>query len=111
MVAETVHLEGHIVDSLTLSKVLDLILSHGGSYQIADFKMGSTRSDPSRAEIVVSADDNALLESILHQIGQHGAARPSGEIAWLPAPADGVFPTGFYSTTNLETSIRWQGRW
>lgn len=111
MVAETVHLEGHIVDSLTLSKVLDLILSHGGSYQITDFRMGSTRSDPSRAEIVVSADDHAVLESILHQIGQHGAARPAGEIAWEPAPVDGVFPQGFYSTTNLETSVRWQDRW
>src|SRR5438105_14005884 len=108
MIAETVHLEGHIVDSLTLSKVLDLILSHGGSYQITDFRIGSTRTDPSRAEIVVRADDAAQLENILHQIGQHGAARPAGEIALEAAPADGVFPEGFYSTTNLETSVRWQ---
>lgn len=111
MIAETVHLDGHIVDSLTLSKVLDLILSHGGSYQITEFRIGSTRTDPSHAEIVVQADDQVLLDSILHQIGQHGATRPVGEIESQPAPSDGVFPAGFYSTTNLETSVRWQGRW
>ena len=27
------------------------------------------------------------------------------------APADGVFPEGFYSTTNLETFVRLDGRW
>lgn len=27
------------------------------------------------------------------------------------APADGVFPEGFYSTTNLETFVRMDGRW
>jgi lysine-ketoglutarate reductase/saccharopine dehydrogenase-like protein (TIGR00300 family) len=111
MIAETVHLDGHIVDSLTLSKVLDLILSHGGSYQIAEFRIGSTRTDPSHAEIVVQADDQVLLENILHQIGQHGATRPGGEVDWQPAPSEGVFPAGFYSTTNLETSVRWQDRW
>jgi lysine-ketoglutarate reductase/saccharopine dehydrogenase-like protein (TIGR00300 family) len=111
MVSETVHLDGHIVDSLTLSKVLDLILSHGGSYQISEFRIGSTRTDPSHAEIVVQADDQTLLESILHQIGQHGATRPGGEVECAAAPSDGVFPNGFYSTTNLETSVRWEGQW
>lgn len=109
--AETVHLSGHIVDSLTLSKVLDLILLHGGTYEITDFKIGSTRTDHSRAEIVVHADTPEQLDNILHQIGQHGATRPTGEVQWEPAPADGVFPSAFYSTTNLESSVRSQNRW
>src|SRR5262249_31110361 len=34
-----------------------------------------------------------------------------GEAQTELAPADGVFPEGFYATTNLETSIRKGGRW
>jgi lysine-ketoglutarate reductase/saccharopine dehydrogenase-like protein (TIGR00300 family) len=34
-----------------------------------------------------------------------------GEAEIVPAPADGVFPDGFYSTTNLETVVRLGGQW
>ena len=52
---ETVALEGHIVDSLTLAKVLDLILESGAEYEIVEFDMGRTTSDPSRARIRLTA--------------------------------------------------------
>lgn len=111
MTAETVHLDGHIIDSLTLSKVLDLIVRHGGTYEITRFIIGKTRSDTSHAEILVRAESPDQLEVILHEIGQHGANRPTEEAQWRTAPADGVFPEGFYSTTNLETFVRLRGRW
>ena len=103
---EIVSLDGHIVDSLTLSKVLDLIQLHGGAYEISRFHIGATRSDSSHAEIKVSAERAEQLESILHLIGQHGAARRTNQAKHEPAPADGVFPDGFYSSTNLESFIR-----
>jgi lysine-ketoglutarate reductase/saccharopine dehydrogenase-like protein (TIGR00300 family) len=113
MPSETVTLDGHIIDSLTLSKVLDLILRDGGQYTIAKFQIGATRDDQSHAQIVVTAPDTPTLEHILHLIGQHGAARHSGDILTLPAPAEGVFPDGFYATTNLETAVHhgkvWHG--
>ena len=111
MQSETVHLDGHIIDSLTLTKVLDIILRDGGQYIISKFQVGSTRMDPSHAEIVVSAPDTDTLDHILHMIGQHGAARRGGEATTQPAPGDGVFPAGFYATTNLETSVRMGTRW
>ena len=111
MPAETVRLDGHIIDSLTLSKVLDIILRDGGQYRITGFKVGATRSDASHAEISVSAPDSAGLEQILHQIQQHGATRATGDACTHPAPADGVFPEGFYVTTNLETAVRVDGHW
>jgi lysine-ketoglutarate reductase/saccharopine dehydrogenase-like protein (TIGR00300 family) len=111
MPSETLHLDGHIIDSLTLSKVLDIILRDGGQYRITRFQMGATRADISHAEIVVSAPDAATLEQILHHVQQHGAARAEGEARTEPAPAEGVFPEGFYATTNLETAVRVQGRW
>ena len=111
MPEETVCLDGHIIDSLTLSKVLDIILRDGGQYRTTHFKLGATRTDVSHAEIVVSAPDTDMLEHILHVIQQHGATRATGEVHREPAPANGVFPDGFYATTNLETSVRIQGRW
>jgi lysine-ketoglutarate reductase/saccharopine dehydrogenase-like protein (TIGR00300 family) len=33
------------------------------------------------------------------------------EAQWEPAPADGVFPDHFYSTTNLESRVRIHDRW
>jgi lysine-ketoglutarate reductase/saccharopine dehydrogenase-like protein (TIGR00300 family) len=111
MPSETVHLDGHIVDSLTLSKVLDLILRDGGQYRITEINVGATRADISHAVIRVSADTPEALESILHQIQQHGAARSTGDAHTEKASRKGVFPEGFYVTTNLETAVRVGGVW
>jgi len=60
----------------------------------------------------VGAPDDVLLERIITRIQRHGAEAVDAESVVLePAPADGVFPEGFYSTTNLETFIRLDGRW
>jgi len=111
MTSETVHLEGHIIDSQTLSRVLDLILLHGGSYEITQFRIGTRREEPSHAEIVVAAGTTVDLHHILQEIGQLGATPLAHEARWVAAPADGVFPEDFYSTTNLESFVRSQGRW
>ncbi len=111
MTSETVHLEGHIIDSQTLSRVLDAILLQGGTYEITTFRIGTRREEPSHAEIVVQADDGETLQRILHEVGQLGATAPAHEARWEPAPADGVFPDDFYSTTNLESFVRVGGQW
>jgi lysine-ketoglutarate reductase/saccharopine dehydrogenase-like protein (TIGR00300 family) len=111
MFAETVHLDGHIIDSGTLSKVLDLILLHGGEYEITTFQIGTTRQAASHAEIVVRTSTAEDLHHILQEVVQHGAAPIAHDAHWVEAPADGVFPDDFYSTTNLESQVRHGGRW
>lgn len=111
MPSEIVHLDGHIIDSLTLSKVLDIILKEGGEYRVLRFQMGATRSDPSHAEIEITAPDNETLERILHATGQHGTERTAREAKLVPAPKNGVLPEGFYATTNLETQVRVGNEW
>ena len=109
---EDIKLEGHIIDSLLLPRVLDLILEQGGDYCFLHFQMGRTKNDPSSALLRVSATTEEALTRILRQVQQQGAEVVEQEDATLePAPADGVFPDNFYSTTNLETDIRLHGRW
>jgi lysine-ketoglutarate reductase/saccharopine dehydrogenase-like protein (TIGR00300 family) len=109
---EDIRLEGHIIDSLLLPRVLDDILERGGEYRILRFRVGREKDDPSLALIRVSAKGEEQLAALMHALQQHGVEVVDGADARLqPAPADGVFPEGFYSTTNLETFVRLDGRW
>ncbi|MGQ9488726.1 MAG: ornithine cyclodeaminase [Armatimonadota bacterium] len=111
MPTELITLEGHIIDSLTLSKVLDILVAAGVDYEIRRFEIGKTHDETSHAEILVRAPDEESLQRALHEVQQHGAVISQENAELQPAPQDGVFPEGFYSTTNLETFVRIEGNW
>ena len=94
MFSETVHLDGHIIDSGTLSKVLDLILLHGGDYEITTFNIGTTREAASHAEIVVRAESQDDLHRILQEVGQHGAAPIAHDAEWVGRAVGRRLPGG-----------------
>lgn len=109
---ETVLLHGHVIDSLLLPKVLDLILQFGGTFELADIRIGKTREESSSVRIVVNADTSERLVQILNELQSHGAAiEEEANCERRPAPADGVFPEEFYATTHLPTEVRLHGRW
>ncbi len=109
---EIVELRGHIIDSLILSKVYDEIMARGGTYLTEEIDIGRTKDDPSFAKLKVTATDRKTLDSILTRIGELGAAAVGKkEVLLQVATKDGVFPGGFYSTTNLETEIFHKGNW
>jgi lysine-ketoglutarate reductase/saccharopine dehydrogenase-like protein (TIGR00300 family) len=109
---EDIKLEGHIIDSLLLPRVLDDILERGGEYRILRFRVGREKDDPSLALIRVGAAGEEQLTALMHGLQQHGVEVVDQRDACLePAPAPGVFPEGFYSTTNLETFVRLDGHW
>jgi lysine-ketoglutarate reductase/saccharopine dehydrogenase-like protein (TIGR00300 family) len=109
---EVVHLDGHVVDSLLLAKVLDAIVDAGATYEVLELDMGTTAADPSHVRLRVAAADDAALDALLGDLQVHGVNREDTSDAELaPAPADGVLPGSFYSTTNLATWVRVDGRW
>ena len=109
---ETVLLNGHIIDSLILAKVLDTILMMGGTFDLEEVSIGKTRDESSRARIVVRAGSAKLLSDILQAIQPHGASvEGESDCDSSPAPADGVFPDDFYATTHLPTQVRLEGQW
>ncbi|HEV8061445.1 MAG TPA: TIGR00300 family protein, partial [Gemmataceae bacterium] len=109
---EQVELQGHIIDSLLLPKVLDEILTRGGSYVIKEFKIGQRQNDPSFARLEVRAPSGPLLQEILDSIHDHGAVSMAiSDCTVVRADLDSCFPEGFYSTTNQRTQVRLHGEW
>jgi lysine-ketoglutarate reductase/saccharopine dehydrogenase-like protein (TIGR00300 family) len=110
--SDIVELRGHIIDSYALPRIMDEIMDRGGEFVIQDIQVGRRKDEPSYARIEISAPTQELLELLLDRAQRIGALPEAVEQLRLePAPADGVFPEGFYSTTNLETAVRLGGRW
>src|SRR5579864_6616031 len=90
---EEVEIQGHIIDSLILPKVLDEILTHEGSYVIKDILIGQRQTDPSYARIEVRANSAERLRQILDSIHDHGAAPVAvRDCQTGAADMDGAFP-------------------
>jgi lysine-ketoglutarate reductase/saccharopine dehydrogenase-like protein (TIGR00300 family) len=111
MRTEILILEGHIIDSRTLPRLLDLIIAGGCDYELLEVEVGKTEADSSRARIEVRGD-SATVDKILVEALAIGAYVPdTGDAQLDAATIDGVFPEGFYATTNLPTQVRIDGTW
>ncbi len=109
---EEVEIQGHIIDSLLLPKVLDEILTHGGTYALKDIRVGQRQTDASYARIEVRAPSAEALDEILDSIHDHGAVPVTAQdCSAVPADMDGAFPEPFYSTTSFRTQVRLGGEW
>jgi lysine-ketoglutarate reductase/saccharopine dehydrogenase-like protein (TIGR00300 family) len=110
--SENVEITGHLMDHGTLSRVLTDIREYSGDYTIDRFDVGRETDDPSYALITVTSDDDEGLQRLLMRLQTRGVNMVDpGEAEVDEALHDGVFPDGFYSTTNLETRVRVDGRW
>jgi lysine-ketoglutarate reductase/saccharopine dehydrogenase-like protein (TIGR00300 family) len=110
--SETIELRGHIIDSLVLPQIMEEVMDRGGEFIIQQIDVGRRKDEPSYARIQITAPTRDLLDVLLDRAQRIGAMPEQVERVHLaPAPGTGVFPEGFYSTTNLETEIRLDGRW
>lgn len=108
----TIELSGHIIDSLTLTRTMGIIMDKGGEFDILEIDVGRKKSDTSHAKIEVSADSPELLESILDELSVLGASIDDiKEVNLVEAPKDKVAPEGFYSSSNHTTHIFYDGDW
>ena len=71
-VSEIVEIHGHLIDSGSLSRVLDDITDYGGDYAVEQFDIGHGTGDPSYARIEVTADDEETLQRTLMRLQTHG---------------------------------------
>ena len=111
-VYEDIQAEGHLVDSNILARIMSGIVELDGEFEVLSFQIGRGNENPSTMSMRVYGRDGSHLTELLRMLHSLGVvpAHP-GDVSVEPAPADGVFPEGFYATTNLETLVRIDGRW
>src|SRR3954454_25329066 len=110
--SEVIELRGHIIDSYILPAIMDEVMDRGGEFDVEQIQVGRRKDEPSYARIRLSAPTRELLDLLLDRAQRLGAVQAEIDRARLePAPADRVFPEGFYSTTNLDTEVRVDGEW
>src|SRR6056297_3426292 len=111
-VSREVELSGHIIDSGAMGTAFSIVMDMGGSFTVEAFDIGRRKEEESYARLLVEADDSETLQSIVHELHQHGANPADPTDATLEqAPADRVVPHGFYSTTNHPTYVRYDDEW
>jgi lysine-ketoglutarate reductase/saccharopine dehydrogenase-like protein (TIGR00300 family) len=109
---DIVEVTGHLLEDGVLARILNDVAEYGCDYTIDKIEIGKTAEDTSSARIKVTAPDEERLQRLLMRLQTHGANPVDpGQAVLETVVRDGVFPDGFYSTTNLETWVRIDSRW
>lgn len=107
-----IELRGHIIDSLTLAKVIDKIQSLDCQYQINDIQIGQQKTDLSYAQISIWAKNKELLDTALDEIKPYGALPISDSTMHLePCSDNRVVPKDAYVRLNPPMEVFCSGRW
>ena len=91
---EIVEAQGHLIDSHIMERIFDAVVEFGGRFEVEQFSIGRTNSDPSSLRLRVEADSKHDMERLMTQLLELGCA-----------------PEDFYSTTNQRTLVRHRGQW
>ena len=109
---QVIELEGHIIDSMLLPQIMDEVMDRGGDFDVQEIRVGRKKSETSYARLEIRADSPEILDQLVRRARRIGATVPVVEqVRTEPVLVDGVFPEGFYSTTNLETLVRINSDW
>jgi len=107
-----IEVRGHLIDSMILTKIFDVIMDLKGEFQVQEFKVGKHKKDESYAKLTIQGQSQEHLDEILEAIYREGAtSKIQQEISLKQAPKDMVMPDDFYSTTNNHTEIFHTGKW
>jgi len=107
-----IELQGHLIDSLILTKVFDGIMDHGGSFEVLDIQVGKKKKDESYAKLLVTGTNTKNLDTILNYVYRQGATSKTQKNVMLKsATKNMVMPDNFYSTTNNPTQIFLNNKW
>ncbi len=103
----TVELKGHVIDSLTLSKVIDRVQQLGGDYRLNDIRVGSLKKDVSAINLTLLASDQAVMAELLSAVAPYGAVTEQSPVDLLVCERDGILPLDAYEV-KLPQQVRYQ---
>ncbi len=109
---EVVEAQGHLIDSHIMEQIFDSVVEAGGRFEVEQFSIGRTNSDPSSLRLRVEAPSQDQMERLMTVLVRLGCtAVSSGDAELKPAEQDRCAPEDFYSTTNQRTLVRQAGQW
>ena len=107
-----IEVRGHLIDSMILTKIFDIIMDLKGEFKVQEFEVGKEKTDESYAKLLIQGKSEEHLNQILESIYREGAtSKVQQEIFLKSALKDMVMPDDFYSTTNNHTEIFYKGKW
>jgi arginine dihydrolase len=109
---EVVETEGHLIDSHIMENVFDKVVEYHGRFEVEQFRIGRTNSEPSYLRLRVETPDSASLERLLASLLELGCTpADSADVVLREVERDCCAPEDFYSTTNHHTYVRLGREW
>ena len=109
---EVVEAQGHLIDSHVMEQIFDTVVEFQGRFEVEQFRIGKTNSEPSYLRLKVEATDASSMELMLSQLLGLGCSMvDSGDAELRTVERDRCAPEDFYSTTNHRTFVRHGGQW
>lgn len=94
-----------------MKEILDTIIREGGTFSIERFDIGKTNDDQSVLEASFTSESEAVQDVIARRLIDLGVEIDAERSVKVErSPADGVAPRDFYTTTNHETKITYNGQ-
>src|SRR5690242_80477 len=88
-ISEVVEAQGHLIDSHIMEQIFDCVVEYGGRFEVEDFQIGRTNSEPSKLRLKVVAPTHEQMEKMLNDLLGFGcAAVESGDAEVRVAECD-----------------------
>jgi lysine-ketoglutarate reductase/saccharopine dehydrogenase-like protein (TIGR00300 family) len=109
---EIIEAQGHLIDSHIMEQIMDQVVEFDGRFDVEEFRVGRTNSDPSYLRMKVEAPTREGMDRLLQQLLGLGCTPvDSGDAQLRTVERDRCAPEDFYSTTNHRTQVRLGQQW
>jgi lysine-ketoglutarate reductase/saccharopine dehydrogenase-like protein (TIGR00300 family) len=109
---EVVEAEGHLIDSHIMENIFDKVVEHAGRFEVEQFRIGRTNSEPSYLRLKVEAPGEEAMRRLIEELLVLGCTPVDAVDATLAEVGrDRCAPEDFYSTTNHRTLVRRGQKW
>ena len=71
---EVVEAEGHLIDYHIMETIFDKVVEYSGRFEVEQFRIGKTNSEPSYLRLRVEAPDDESLQRLLSSLLELGCA-------------------------------------
>jgi hypothetical protein len=93
---EVVEAQGHLIDSHVMEQIFDKVVESNGRFEVEQFRIGRTNSDPSYLRLRVETPTRQEMEHILAQLLPIGCSpAESGDAALGLVERDRCAPEDF----------------